>query len=513
MPAPVLKSLEEAQREIENYKAQLDVRDARIEELSHQLAVLRKALFGSRSEKSKVEDENTSQLNLFDAPAEDDSAEADEEVNTPAHKRKKKGGRKPLPPELPREEVIHDVAEEDKVCSCGCAKHRMGEDVTEELETIPAQVFVRRHVRPKYVCRHCSGSIVQAPLPERPIPRCQAGPGFLAHMIVSKYADHIPLCRMERILARGGIDITRSNMSEWAMRLHQLCKPLIALILSRILESAVIHSDDTPIRVQQPGGGIKKSYLWVYLGDETAPYTFYDFTERRTRAGPSKILSDFSGFLQADAYTGYEELYKLVDDEGDPRIREAACWAHTRRYFVQAVESGDELARHAVAEIAKLYGVEKRAKEDCKDKSRDELHAHRLKLRRKESVEVIDGLFAWMDERFDVLPRSPLGKALTYAQNNKAALYTYTTDGRLDIDNNAAERALRPIAVGRKNWLFAGSNQGGHAAATFFTLIESARRNGTNPFEYLQDLFTRLPGHNIQRLEELLPDRWLAARE
>ena len=506
MSVSVPQTLEEAQREIVTYQT-------RIAELEHQLEQFRKALFGRRTEKYKSADDHHSQLNMFDTPAEDDSAEAAEEVSIPAHKRKKKGGRNPFPPDLPREEIIHDVPEEDKVCSCGCEKHQMGEDVTEEYETIPAQAFVRRHVRPKYVCRQCAGSIVQAPLPERPIPRCQAGPGFLAHMIVSKYADHIPLCRMERILARGGIDITRSNMSEWAMRLHQLCQPLIALIISRILTSTVIHSDDTPIRVQQPGGGIKRSFLWVYLGDESAPYTFYDFTESRSRAGPNKILAEFSGFLQADAYTGYEELYKLVDDEGVPRIREAACWAHTRRYFVQAVESGDELARHAIAEIAKLYGVEKRAKEHCKEKPINELHARRLELRQEESVKVIDGLFAWMDERLDVLPRSPLGKALTYAQNNKTALYTYTTDGRLEIDNNAAERAIRPVAIGRKNWLFAGSNQGGQAAATFFTLIESARRNGANPFEYLQDLFTRLPSHNIQRLEELLPDRWLAARD
>jgi hypothetical protein len=297
-------------------------------------------------------------------------------------------------------------------------------------------------------------------------------------------------------------------MSEWVMRLHQFLKPLIALMMLRLLESDVIHSDDTSIDVQIPGGGIKRCYLWDYVGDEKAPYTIYDFRESRSRDGPNEVLKDFSGFLQADAYTGYDDLYKLKDENGQPRIVEVACWAHARRYFIRAEEAKDKRATEAIKLIAKLFGIEKQAREECKNKPLSELYAHRLELRREKSVPILEELFKWMDDRLEVLPESPLGKALTYAQNNREALMRYANDGRFEIDNNAAERAIRPVAIGRKNWLFAGSNQGGHAAATFFTLIESAKRNGLNPFEYLHDLFVRMPSHSIQKLDDFLPDKW-----
>ena len=481
----------------------------RVAELEKQVAWFKKQIFGRRSEKqSCFEDLPGDQLNMFGAEATEEEAREEAEVPAP-RKNTNTRRRRHLPESAPRVDVVLDVPEEEKVCACcGKQKERIGEDVTEQLDIVPAQVFVRRQIRPKYACSACRDGVVQTPLPEQPIKRGIAAPGFLAYMVLSKYADHIPLCRMEKIFARNDIDITRSNMSEWAMQLHRLCMPLIALILRRILTSAVIHSDDTTLRVQQPGGGIKRSYLWVYLGDESAPYTFYNFTEGRSRAGPNAILSEFSGFLQADAYTGYEELYKLTSDDGSPQIIESGCWAHARRYFVQADESGDARARHAIEEIAKLFAIEKQAKKECAEKTLNDLHTRRLELRRETSIAILENLFAWMDDRLDVLPQSPLGKAIGYAQNNKTALYTYTTDGRLEIDNNAAERAMRPVAIGRKNWLFAGSNQGGQAAATFFTLIESAKRNGLNPYDFLRDLFKRLPGHPINQIDDFLPGLW-----
>lgn len=516
MPAPLPQTLEEAHEALcsaheqnEALARQNEALAHRIEELNQQIAWFHKHVFGKRSEKRGAE-ESSDQLNLFADEASEEEAVEEENPPPPERKPRKRRSRG-LPPNAPRVDVVIDVTEEEKTCACcGAAKHCIGEDITEQLDIIPARVFVRRIHRPKYACRTCRDGVAQTPLPEQPIKRGIAAPGFLAYMVVAKYADHIPLCRMEKILGRNGIDITRSNMSEWAMQLHRLCAPLLALILQRVLESMVIHSDDTTLRVQQPGGGIKRCYLWTYLGDVTAPYSYYDFREGRSRAGPNEVLSEYRGYLQADAYTGYEDLYRMTDENGEPRIIEVGCWAHARRYFVQADETGDVRARHAIAEIGKLFAIEKRLREEGEGLAPEEWYARRLKVRRAESIPILDKLFAWMDERLDVLPQSPLGKALGYALNNRDALKRYTTDGRLAIDNNAAERALRPIAVGRKNWLFAGSRQGGHAAATFFTLIESAKRNGHNPYDYLRDVFTRLPGLPVSQCEELLPDRWTA---
>ena len=492
--------------------ANLEDAHREIERLRQQVALLQKYLFGRRSEQRPAED-NPEQMNLFEAPPEATPEEAEEEISVPPSKPRKKGGRRPLPADLPRVEEVVDVPAEQRKCSCGSEKHCMGEDVTEELEIVPARVFVRRIVRPKYVCKHCSRSVEQAPLPPRAVPRCMAGPGFLSYMIVSKYADHIPLCRIERILGRENISISRSNMCEWVMRLHLLMLPLIALMKVRLLESDVIQSDDTPIRVQQmPGPGTSRCYLWLYRGDHKAPYTIYDFRRNRSKEGPSDILDGYSGFLQADAYCGYHDVYKLVDKEGQPRIREAGCWAHARRRFIEAMEAGDERAQVALDFIGQLYGIEKQAREGAKGKSDSDLHALRGAMREERSRTLLNQLFTWMEDRYDVLPQSPLGKALTYAQNNREALSRFAFDGRLDIDNNAAERALRPVAVGRKNWLFAGSPRGGEAAATFFTLIESAARAGANPLEYLQALFTELPDSPQSQLAQWLPDRWAAAR-
>jgi transposase len=387
----------------------------------------------------------------------------------------------------------------------------MGEDVTEELEYVPARVYVKRHIRLKYVCRHCQGSIVQAPVHDHPINRCSVGVAFLAYIIVSKYGDHLPLYRLEQIFKRSQIDISRSNMSDWAMRLHRVVQPLIALMLRQILTSAVIHSDDTTLLVQL-NGGAKRCYLWNYLGDHNAPYTYFDFREGRGRAGPNEILADYTGHLACDAYTGYEELFHINKD-GHPQIIEVACWAHTRRYFVKAEDAGDKRAATPLDLIGQLYAVERKAKKDCAEKGVEQLHAHRQVLRKEHSAAIIKRLFEWIDNQLEAWPESPLGKALTYAQNQREALMRFAKDGRLEIDNNCAERAIRPVAVGRKNWLFAGGEQGGKAAATFFTLIESAKRNAVNPYEYLLDIFTRLPGHNIQELDDFLPDRWKKLRE
>ena len=474
-----------------------------IQELAQEVAVLRKHLFGRKTEKRPVEEYDGSQLDLFAPQPEATEEEIAEETSEPKHApAKKKRGRQPLPEDLPREEIVFDVEPEDKICSCcGCEKARIGEDVTEQLELIPATMYVMRTVRPKYACSKCRDGVVQKPLPAQPIPRGIAGPGLLAWIVVAKYADHIPLCRMERMFARHGIDLARSRTSSWMMELAGLCKPLIGLMHKRILGSFVINSDDTQILVQEPGGS-KRCYIWVYLGDAGHPYTLYDFRRSRSREGPREILATYNGNLQADAYSGYDNLF-LPSPAGKPSsILELGCWAHARRKFVEAGDAGDPLAGPAVAMARELYGIEKKARND--NMAPDDIAA----LRQAQSVPVLDKFEAWTTDRIDVLPKSPLGKAIGYAQNNWTALRRYTEDGRFAIDNNAAERAIRPVAVGRKNWLFAGSERGGRAAATFFTLLESARRNGLNPYDYLRDVFTRLPAHPINRLDEFLPDQW-----
>ena len=515
MVSPLPKTVEEANlyikqahAKIASVTAERDRANVEIDHLRQQIEWLKKQVFGKKSEKRAQEQaDDGAQASLFDAECDATEREEAEEISVPEHTRKK-GGRRPLPEHLPRVEETIDVAEEEKRCACGCEKHRMGEDVSEELEVIPAQIFVRRIIRPKYVCRKCTGSIVQAPAAIRPIPKCTAGPSMLAHIVTYKYEDHIPLCRLEKILARMGIDITRSNMSHWVMMLHDLCKPLTDQMRAHLLRSEVIQADETPIRVQQPGGGTARSYLWVYLGDHKAPYIVYDFQRGRSRAGPEQMLGTYRGYLQTDGYVAYEELCKRVDQNGDAMMRAVACWAHARRYFKQAEESGDTRAAFALDLIGKLYAVERQAKNDCEAKGIDALHARRLELRKELSVELLNQLFAWMDEQLAVLPQSPLGKALFYAQERKVELTRYASDGRLDIDNNAVERAIRPVAVGRKNWLFAGSERGGEAAATFFTLISSAKRQGVNPYEYLRDVFMRLAARKAPDLDELLPDRW-----
>ena len=438
---------------------------------------------------------------MFETPKEATEKEAEEEITGPAHTRRKKGGRSPLPADLPRVEVVHDVPEEEKICACGCAKHRMGEDVTEKLEMIPAKAFVRRDIRPKYVCRNCSGSIVQAPLPAEPIARCIAGPSFLAHMAVSKYADHSPLCRMERSLSRSGIDITRSNMSEWVMRLHQLCRPLIDRIKRRILESDVISSDDTSIRVQQQSGGTKRSYLWVYLGDEKAPYTLFDFREGRSREGPRAVLGDYKGYLQADAYSGYEELYRLRDESGAPCIIEAGCWAHARRYFFEALDSAPDLAPHVLEEIQRLYEIERLLRET------DPSPENRHRVRQEQSVAVLERLKTWLEDN-PGLPKSPWGKAVHYSLANWKKLVRYTGDGRIEIDNNLVENAIRPVALGRKNYLFAGSHEAAQRAAVTYSLLATCKKHGVEPQAWLTNVLTRIPTHPHKAVHELLPHIW-----
>ena len=487
------------------------------ERLRQQLAWLKKQIFGQKSERRADGPADVLTQDLFGKPAEATPEEIREETSEPAKApRRRRQARKPFPAELLRVDVVHDVAPEEKVCPCcGKEKARIGEDTTEQLEVIPPQLFVKRHVRPKYACPSCKDGVVQASLPPQPAPRASVGPGFLAWLIVSKYADHLPLCRQERIFARHGIDLTRARMCDWLMTVADLARPLAKAMANKVRAGPVIQADETSIRLQtkEKKGKTEQAWVWVYVGDDGTPYTIYDFRRGRGHEGPKAMLAGFTGTLQTDAYGAYDAALK--PDGGaaslDPAITRAGCWAHARRKFIEAEESGDSRATEVIEWIKELFAVEREWKERravARKEGRDLSVDTRRAVRQEKSKPVVEALRKWMEDRLDVLPRSPLGQAIGYAQNQWEPLTRFLDDGRIEIDNNAAERALRPIAVGRKNWLFAGSERGGRAAATFFTLLESARRNGLNPHAYLTDVLTRLPSHPINHIDDLLPDRW-----
>lgn len=499
-----------ARQELESRLAKqektIEKKDERIEELQGQIDALKRYLYGKRSEK-KLAPSDPNQLDLFADQSEATPEEIKEETRPPKRPRRR-SARRPIPDDLPREEIVHDLSEEEKTCSC-CGKPmaRIGEDVTEKLEIIPARTFVRKHIRPRYACGGCKDKVAQAPGPAFALPRAVAGESLLAYLIVAKYADHLPLCRLERIFARHGIDITRAKMCSWLMTGCELARPLVELMFARALKrSEVLGIDETPIKMQtrnDPGRKTKTCYLWVYRGDGFAPYTLFDFLQSRGRAGPAARLPGYTGYLQSDAFSVYKSLDKMPTMPFTP----VRCWAHARRKFYDAAESGSRGAEHALELIGRLYAVEKEGRERMeteKDFGGEALGA----LRREKSVPALEELREWMESKLTALPKSPLGKAIGYTLDNWDGLCIYTTDGTIPIDNNAVERSIRPVALGRKNWLFAGSERGGEAVATYFSLIESARRAGQNPFAYLTDLFRRLPACPMNRLEELLPDRW-----
>ena len=496
-----LKEEKEAREEAERRLAE---REEMITRMEARIAWLEKSLFGSKSEKNVAPPPPAApQLDIFGEQGEATDAEIKEESKEPETKKRKRKARRPLPRNLPRKEIVHDVTEEEKTCSCcGKTMRCIGEEATDKLGVIPAQFFVEVHVRPKYACGSCKDKVVQAPLPAFPIQRAAAAPSLLAYLMLSKYADHLPLCRMERIFARHGIELPRSKTSAWMMQLAELMKPLVDLMQRRIIEcSYIVGADETTLKMLDPGGGKNKTktcYLWEYRGDGLAPYTIFDFQETRSREGPKAMLRDYKGFLQCDAYSVYSSLR---EKEGLGFIQ-VGCWAHARRKFVEALDSGDKRAEQAIVTIRELYRIEKKARDEKLDSN-----ALR-KLREEQSVPVLIRLREWMNDQLAVLPKSPLGIAIGYTLDNWNELTIYTTDGRIPIDNNAVERAIRPVAISRKNWLFAGSERGGQAAAIFFSLIDTARRAGVNLWHYFTDLLRRLPSHPINRLEELLPDRW-----
>ena len=477
--------------------AAIQERDARIAELEHQLAVLQRHQFGRRSEKV-----DPRQGLLFgEAP---DAPEPPAPV--PAPKPKRNGhGRRPLPEHLPRDRVEHDLPADEKHCTtCGTALTQIGEEVSCQLDYVPASFVVREHVRLKYACKACEETILLAPMPDQPIVKGLPGPGLMAHVVVSKYDDHLPLYRQAEIDARQGVHIDRSTRAGWVRESATLVEPLVRAMAREVLASKVVQTDDTPVPVldRLHPGRTRTGRLWVYRGDAEHPYTVFDYTPTRKRDGPVAFLGDYTGYLQADAFGGYDGIY------AGGKVIEIACWAHARRKFIDAQETDTARATAAVAFISQLYAVETEAAERGLDA--DERRA----LRQEKARPVVEDFRRWLDAQALVaLPKSPLGRAIAYALDQWTALCRYLDDGDFAIDNNASERDERGVAIGRKNWLFVGSDAGGRRAAILYSLIATCQRHAVNPFEYLRDILVRVSTTPASRIHDLLPPQWKAARE
>ena len=466
-----------------------------------ELAWYKRWAFGRRRERF-TEGEGQGHLFELDIPVASDTEEStpqqEAESEVKSHRRRKK--RQIDWDKFRQIRHEHDLEPEEKECSC-CGRQMdcIGEDVTRELEYEPAKFEAHIHVRPKYACRRCKNGVSAAPVEPRPIPGGIAGPGLITQVIVSKFGDHAPLHRQEDIFARCGIYISRSTQSDWVKSVARLMEPLHNLQRQRVLQSSVMWTDDTRVTVLGGINGSFKGYFWAYLGDRQHPYTVYDFTNSRSRDGPARFLENYSGYLHADAYTGYDAMFSGVGSD----VIEVACWAHARRRFFDAV-GGNPRQSHQVLEwIRQLYDIE--------DRAHDWSVAARRELRAAEALRVLDKIEAYLDELArTALPKSNLAKAVTYARNQWVALRRYSEDGRLTIDNNVSERTLRHQAIGRKNWLFLGSEAAGPRAAVLYTIMAGAKRHCIEPWAYIRDVLLRLHADD-QNLEELLPDRWAAA--
>jgi transposase len=525
------------------------------EQLRQRLDQLLRRLYGPRSERL-----NPDQLLLFAEPPEAEAKQPSQpmEPAESAKTRRKGHGRQQLPRHLPRDRRVYELSAAERLCQgCGQARVVIGQEVSEQLDYEPASLKVIEHVRLTYACPCCekqrqasvpgalpvspapttsnmaaaslsvaeltdtaaicliperpaASTFCTAPRPPSPIARGLPGPGLLAHVIVSKFCDHLPLYRCERMLARFGVNLSRSTLCDWLAQSAVLLRPLWDLLHARVLQSRVVQTDDTPVRVQaQAGAAAHQGRLWVQVGDAGHPGLVYLYSPNHEGHWPQTFLAGFTGFVQGDAYAGYDALFE------SGAIVEVGCWAHARRKFFEAQKTDAEGTLYALGVIRQLYAVEKEATEQANQQelSRPEFEALRLRLRQEKAVPLLKALGEWLEKQAaSALPKSPLGEAVGYARNQWAALQVYTTAGFLEIDNNAAERALRVVAIGRKNYLFFGSDVGGETAAVLYSFTQTCQALGIEPWRYLRDVLERLPSHSDDRLAELLPDEWARAQ-
>ncbi|MCP1968194.1 IS66 family transposase [Bradyrhizobium elkanii] len=478
----------------------IEHRDSEIERLKSIIKQLQRAQFGRRSERL---DPDQLALGLEDL----DSDLAREEENRPRAEKQpaeRSSHRKPLPDHLPREDVRLDI--DSMICTCcGGALHVIGESVSETLDWIPAQLRVIRTTRPKYACRSCE-TVVQVPAPERVIAGGVATPALLAQVLVSKYCDHTPLYRQSQIFARHGVDLPRSTLAGWVGGACWWLESLHERLAINVFASDHLFADDTPVPVLDPGRGrTKTGRLWVYAREQRSwggpepPAAVYLFAPDRKAERPASHLENFKGVLHVDGYAGFEPL----TSNGDVVL--AACWSHTRRRFYEVAQATSApIATEALRRIGELYAIEAGV--------RGQSPAHRLAARRSRSKPVVDALRVWLEAQLPLVPgRSTLAEAIRYALSRWEGLTRFLHDGRIELDTNPVERAIRPVALGRKNHLFAGSDAGGHRWAVLCSLVETCKLNDVEPYAYLHDVLSRMvDGHPVNRLDELLPWAWQA---
>ena len=500
----------------EELLALLAEKDSHINQQSHQIDALTEMLriyryrqFGNKSEKSSPD-----QISIFNEAKlpkkPDDIIKADEEIYVTAHTRTKSPGRKPLPENLPREQRIYDLTEEEKICACGQSLTHIKDETCEQLDIIPARVYVIQHVKKKYACRHCEETIKTATMPAQPIPRSIASPGLLSHVLVSKFEDHLPLYRQEKMLRRIGIDIPRATLCLWVIRAAELFKPMMKLMQKNIIEYDVAYSDETTVQVlKDPNKGVNsKKYMWLFAGGELNKFCFYyHYHHSRSHDVALDFFAGYKGYIHCDGFPGYDTLAAKSAE-----IKLSGCLYHARRKFVEIIKITQ--AKEGVAhDVLKFIALLAKIEEEIKELSTE----NKFNLRLEKAKPLLDDLYAYlvaMQPR--TLPKSPLGHAVSYTLNQWSKLLTYLDDGRLENNNNRSERAIKPFVIGRKGWLFADSVAGAEAAAIIFSLVETCKHHGVEAYDWFRYVLQKLPLCQFDaEIEMLMPfniDRALIAR-
>jgi transposase len=466
--------------------------------LIEQLRLAKQHRFASSSEK------NVLQADLFDEAGSEITLEVqqqlDEQITVNSYARSKHPVRKPLPKELPREVIVHDLTAPEKVCSCGVGLMKIGEEITEQLKFIPAKLSVIQHVRYKYACKPCQETVRVAPMPKLLLPKSIATPELVAHIITAKYVDHIPLYRQEAIWQRLDIDLPRSSLCGWILKTAECCEPLVHLLKQAIILYDYTQADETPVEVLNEANrhNQTKSFMWVYRGGEPAHRSIvFDYQETRGGQHAQTFLKGFKGFLQTDAYSGY--AWGLQDEA----ITSIGCMAHARRSFAELAKltNGHSLAKEALTYFQKVYGIEKQARENnCSPRER---HAQR----NAHAPLILTEFKQWLEHHLTKVPQQhKIGQAIQYVLRHWEPLTNYLKDGRIEIDNNAIENAIRPFAIGRKNFLFMGSPRGAKAGAILYSLIETCKANKIEPYQYFSTMLNRLPhSKTADDYQRLLP--------
>ncbi|CAH2606032.1 transposase (plasmid) [Rhodovastum atsumiense] len=514
LAADLQAELARKEREIAANAAEIYAKTLHIEKLKMQLAALRRARFGRSSEKL---DHDIEQLELLIGELEENVAADEARAKTPGPatgnanpvqpRPRRQPVRTPLPPHLPRQTVVHEPA-----CTCpGCGGttfSRIGDDEREVLEYVPASFKVIKHVRPKLSCRACE-TVMQAPMPTLPIERGRPGPGLIAHVLVSKFCDHVPLHRQSVIYAREGVELGRTTLADWVGQAEFLLSPLAEAIGCHVRAGSVLHADDTTVPVLAPGRGkTKTGRLWTVVRDERPwgsdmpPAAFYLYSPDRKGIRAEELLGNCSGFLHADGYTGFDRLYRPTTPGGDAPLIEVACWSHARRGFYEVHHAtASPIALEALERIAALFAIESAI--------RGQPPERRVAVRQEHATPLLEQLKVFLETSLrQVSGKSELAKAIRYALSRWKALARYVSNGRLEMSNNAAERAMRSPVLGRRNYLFCGSDAGGRRAACIYTIIETCKLNSIDPQAYLTDILGRIADHPIQRISELLPWHW-----